>query len=199
MMRRWAIHFVGLAFVLGATGSASAGGTTLTVRATTNRQAGDFALPKDTSYEFAAAHAFDGGLILGGSATYSDPAFAGTSTTNVEGTVGYRARFSSVFSATATAGVGEHFQSPEDGVDFPYYLLKVTAAIELGKRVTWTAVSFRYRNAFDTANDYDTPQLATEIAYRLDKHNTVSAKLAGNWSNGVYASTGLSVAYTFGF
>jgi hypothetical protein len=95
--------------------------------------------------------------------------------------------------------VGEHFQSPEDGVDFPYYLLKVTAAIELGKRVTWTAVSFRYRNAFDTANDYDTPQLATEIAYRLDKHNTVSAKLAGNWSNGAYASTGLSVAYTFGF
>jgi hypothetical protein len=199
MKHRLSIPAAGLALALGAAGSACAGGTTLTVRATTDRQPGDFALPKDTSYEFAVAHAFDGGLIVGGSTTYTDPAFEGTSTTNVEGTVGYRARFSSVFSATATAGVGEHFQSPEEGVDFPYYLLKVTAAIELGKRVTWTAVSFRYRNAFDPANDYDTPQLATEIAYRLDKHNTVSAKLAGNWSNGAYASTGLSVAYTLGF
>lgn len=199
MTHRLAIRVAALALALGAGDSALAGGTTLTVRATTDRQAGDFALPKDTSYEFAVAHAFDGGLVVGGSATYSDPAFSGTSTTNVEGTVGYRARFSSVFSATATAGVGEHFQSPEEGVDFPYYLLKVTAAIELSKRVTWTAVSFRYRNAFDTANDYDTPQLATEIAYRLDKHNTVSSKLAGNWSNGAYASTGLSIAYTFEF
>ena len=136
---------------------------------------------------------------MGGSVTYTDPAFTGTATTNVEGTLGYRARFSSVFSAVATAGVGEHFQSPEEGVDFPYYMLKIVADLELSERVTWSAVSFRYRNAFDPSNDYDTPQLATEIAYQLDKHNTVSAKLAGNWCNGAYSDTGLSVAYTFGF
>lgn len=198
MKHRLATLFAGLVLAL-ATGSALAASSTITLRVTTGREPNDFAVPKDASYEFSAEHAFDSGWIAGGSATYTDPAFTGTSTTNVEGTVGYRARFSSVFSATATAGIGEHFQSPEAGVDFPYYLLKVTAALELSKRVTWTAVSFRYRNAFDTANDYDTPQLATEIAYRLDRHNTVSAKLAGNWANGDYSSTGLSVAYTFGF
>jgi len=199
MMHRWAIPFAALALAVAAGGTAAAGGSTITLRATTDRQPDDFALPKDASYEFAAAHAFDSGWIVGGSVTYTDPAFTGTATTNVEGTLSYRARFSSVFSAVATAGVGEHFQSPEEGVDFPYYMLKIAADLKLSERVTWTAVSFRYRNAFDPRNDYDTPQLATEIAYHVDKHNTVSAKLAGNWSNGDYSSTGLSLAYTFGF
>lgn len=201
MKHRLAIHTAGLALALalGASGSASAGDTTLTVRATTDRQAGDFALPKDTSYEFEAAHAFDGGLVAGASATYTTDAFSPIDDGNLEATLGYRARFDSVFSATARAGVGEHFQGEAEGGDFPYYVFYVAADLKLSKRVTWTAVAFRYRNAFDAANDYDTPQLATEIAYRLDKHNTVSTKLAGNWSNGAYSSTGLSIAYTFGF
>lgn len=191
--------FAGLALGLVAAGGAAAGGSTITLRATTDREPDDFAIPKDANWEFAAAHAFDSGWIVGGSVSYTDPAFAGTSTTNLEGTLSYRARFSSVFSVVATAGVGEHFQSPEEGIDFPYYMLKIVADLRLSERVTWTAVSFRYRNAFNPDNDYDTPQLATEVAYRLDKHNSVSAKLAGNWSNGAYSSTGLSVAYTFGF
>ena len=199
MKHRCAIHIAGLAFVLGGAGSAGAGDTTFTVRATTERQAADFALPKDTSYEFEAAHAFQGGLIVGGSATYTDDAFSSIDAGNVEGTLGYRARFDSVFSATARVGIGGHLQGEEEGGDFPYYAFYVAADLKLSQRLTWTAVSFRYRNAFDPSDDYDTPQLATEIAYRLDKHNTVSTKLAGNWSNGAYASTGLSIAYTFGF
>jgi hypothetical protein len=190
--------FAGLALALVA-GSAAAGDSAITLRATTDRQPNDFALPKDASYEFAAEHAFDSGWIVGGSVTYTDPAFTGTATANLEGTVSYRARFSDVFSIVATAGGGEHFQSPEAGIDFPYYMLRIVADLKLSERVTWSAVSFRYRNAFDPSNDYDTPQLATELFYQLDKHNKVSAKLAGNWSNGDYSSTGLSVAYTFGF
>ncbi len=199
MKHRWGIHIAGLVFALGAAGSAAAGDSTFTVRATTDRQAGDFALPKDTSYEFEAAHAFDGGLIVGGSATYTTDAFSGIDDGNVEGKLGYRARFDSAFSVTAMAGIGEHIQGEAEGGDFPYYALYVAADLKLSQRVTLTAVSFRYRNAFDPSNDYDTPQLATEIAYHIDKHNTVSAKVAGNWSNGEYSSTGLSLAYTLGF
>jgi hypothetical protein len=181
-MRRWLIH-IGSRVRTRAAGSV--GWRDHAHRAgDTDRQAGDFALPKDTSYEFAVAHAFDGGLIVGGSATYSDPAFDGTSTTNVEGTVGYRARFSSVFSATATAGVGEHFQSPEDGVDFPYYLL-ITAAIELSGASLDRGV-VRYRNA-STRLTTTTPRSSRQKCLSSRKHNTVSAKLAGNWSNVIRA------------
>ena len=105
MTHRWVTFFAGLVLAL-ATGSALGAGSSITLRATTDREPNDFAVPKDASYEFSGEHAFDSGWIAGGSVTYTDPAFAGTSTTNVEGTVGYRARFSSVFSATATAGIG---------------------------------------------------------------------------------------------
>ena len=69
----------------------------------------------------------------------------------------------------------------------------------LSRRVTWALIEYRFRDAFDTANDYNTPQLATDIAYRLSEHSSVLAKLAWNWSNGDYSSTGISLGYALGF
>ncbi len=199
MKHQRAILVAGLVFTLGTATDAAAGGNTIGVTITTDRQPDNFALPKDTKYEIEAAHAFDSGVIIGGSVTYTNEAFSSVDNENLEGTLGYRARFNSVFSATASGGIGEHFQDAEEGGDFPYYVFRIAADLNLNRRVTWTAISYRYRNAFDVSNDYNTPQLATAIAYHFDKHSSVSAKLAGNWSNGEYSSTGLSLGYKFGF
>ena len=188
-----------LAITLATTAAASAGGSSVGVTITADRQANDFALPKDTKYELEADHAFDSGLILGGSITYTNEAFSSVDNENLEGTVGYRARFNNVFSVFGSAGIGEHFQDADEGGDFPYYVFRIATDIKLCPRVTWTAISYRFRNAFDTDNDYNTPQLATAIAYRFDKHSSVSAKLAENWSNGEASSTAISLGYKFGF
>jgi hypothetical protein len=199
MKSELSVILVAFAMSAVAAAGASAGGSTIGVTITSDRQASDFALPKDTKYELEVAHAFEGGAIIGGSVTYNNEAFSTVDNENLEGTFGFRARFNDVFAVTASAGIGEHFQAADEGGDFPYYVFRVAADLTLSRRITWTAVSYRFRNAFDTGYDYDTPQLATAIAYRFDKHSSVSAKLAGNWSEGEYSSTGISLGYKFGF
>lgn len=181
-----------------ATTGAIAGGSSIGLTVTSDREADDFAKPKDSKFELDAGHTFENGATIGGSVTYANAAFRDGETENVEGTIGFHAGFEDALSIKASAGIGEHFQGADQG-DFPYYVFRIAMLVDLSERVTWTPISYRFRDAFDTSNEYRTPQVATGLAYKLGDHGSISGKLSLNWSNGDLSSTGVSLGYKFGF
>ncbi len=60
-------------------------------------------------------------------------------------------------------------------------------------------MSLRYRNAFDTANDYNTPEVATGVTFRVDEHNSVSLRLERDWKDEVPSYTAVELGYKYRF
>jgi hypothetical protein len=171
---------------------AAAGSSSIGVTITSDREPNDFRDPKDTKYELSGGYTFDRGLILGGSFQFSDTAFSNRASQNLEGAAGYRLQLDHAFSFAGSAGIGEHWrQNP--GVAFPYYVLRIGAGLDLSEHVTWDVISYRYRNAFDPNDNYNTPQIATGFTYKLDADSSVSAKIMRNWKDGDPSSTGVSL------
>jgi hypothetical protein len=179
-------------------GGAAAGSSTIGVLITTDRDPGEFAAPKDTKYQINGGHTFDSGLSLGGSFEYRDRAFSTRTSQNLEGTVGYRVPANSALSIFGTAGLGEHWrQNPS--AEFPYYVFRVGADLDLNRTVTWNVVSFRYRNAFDPSDNYNTPQLATGFTCKVGELRVITATIMRNWRDGAPSSTGVSLGLKQGF
>jgi len=158
----------------------------------------NFGDPKNTKYELNGAHTFDSGLIFGGSFQYTDVTFSDRTTQNLEGTIGYRWPLSLAFSVTGSAGIGEHWdQNP--GADFPYYVLRIAADFKLSQAITWNVISYRFRDAFDHNDNYETPQIATGLTFNLADQRSISAKIMRNWKDGQPSSTGVSLGFKQGF
>jgi hypothetical protein len=165
---------------------------------TSNRDPGDFADPKDTKYELNGAHTFTNGLILGGSFQYSDRAFRNRTSQNLEGTIGYRIPINLAFSVFGSGGLGERWrQNPS--AEFPYYVLRVGADLDLNHSVTWNVITFRYRDAFNPGDNYNTPQVATGLTLKLDEQRAVIGKIMRNWRDGSPTSTGVALGFKQGF
>ena len=188
------VVFTTVATVCAAIGESS----TIGVLITSDRDPGEFAVPKTTKYELNAAHTFESGLILGGLFQYSDRAFSDRASQNLEGTVGYRVPVNRSFSIFGSAGLGEHWrQNPS--AEFPYYVLRVGADFDLNKTVTWNAITFRYRNAFDPNDNYNTPQLATGFTLKMDEQRAITTKIMRNWRDGAPSSTGVALGFKQSF
>jgi len=173
---------------------AAAESDTIGATITSDRDPNSFGDPKSMKYELNGAHTFDSGLIFGGSFQYSDRAFSDRSSQNLEGTIGYRAQLNTTFPLTGSAGCGECWrQNP--GAAFPYYVLRIAADLDLNQAVTWNVISFRYRDAFDPNDNYNTPQVATGVTYKLDGQSSISAKIMRNWTDGDPSSTGISLGF----
>lgn len=155
-----------------------------------DRDPHDFGISKDMKYLVGLAHGFDNGVTVGGSFQYTDPRAGKADSQNLEATVGYRLRLNTIVSVSGSAGVGERFTSPDD---FPYYVLRLGADLDVTKRITWNAIGYRYRNAFDTDNHYETPQVSTGISFKLDEVNSVSTKLYRSWKDGEADETGIAL------
>jgi hypothetical protein len=171
---------------------------TIGVLITSDRDPSEFAAPKSTKYELNGAHTFDSGLILGGSFQYNDRAFSDRTRENLEGTVGYRVPVNRSFSIFGSAGLGEHWrQNPS--AEFPYYVLRVGADYDLNQTVTWNAITFRYRNAVDPNDNYNTPQLATGFTFKVDEQRAITTKIMRNWRDGSPSSTGVALGFKQSF
>jgi hypothetical protein len=190
--------FTALAAV-GITTSAVAGSTSVGVSVTSDRQEDDVGVPQSAKIDADISHTFDVGIILGGSVQYSNTAFSDTATVNVEMTAGYRVHLNDVLSVVGSVGVGERLQVSGVGDDIAYYVLRAGANIKLSDTVTWDAVAFRYRDAFDTGDDYLTPQLATGFTFKLDGHNSVSTKVEYNWKDWNPDTIGFALGYAYSF
>jgi hypothetical protein len=185
---------VAAAILAPACDAAAADSSSVGVSIISDRDPGDFGNPKSTKYELNGAHTFDGGLIFGGSFQYSDTAFSDRTSQNLEGTIGYRVPLDLAFSVTGSAGIGEHWrQNP--GASFPYYVLRIAADFKLSQAITWNVISYRFRDAFDHNDNYDTPQVATGVTFNLDTQTSISAKIMRNWKDGQPSSTGVSLGF----
>ena len=138
-------------------------------------------------------------MILGASTEYSNTAFSDKATVNLEGTIGYRVQLGDLFSVTGSAGLGERIQASGSGDNFPYYVFRIATDIKVTDDVTWNAVSFRYRDAFDPDDDYLTPQIATGISYDLDEHNSISGKVEYNWKDWKPDTVGFDIGFKYRF
>ena len=194
-----AIRLLTAIAVVGAASDALAGSTSVGVSVTSDRQEDDIGVPQTAKVTVNASHTFDIGIILGGSLQYSNKAFSDSATVNAETTLGYRFHLHDTLSINASVGVGERMQVSGVGDDIAYYVLRTGANIKLNDTVTWDAVAFRYRDSFDTDDDYLTPQLATGFTFKLDEHNSVSTKVQYNWKDWNPDTIGFEIGYAYAF
>jgi hypothetical protein len=178
---------------------AMAGSTSVGVTVTSDRQEDDLDVPQSAKVDVSVSHTFDIGVILGGSVQYSNTASSDSATVNIETTAGYRVHLNDLLSVIASIGVGERLQVSGSGDDIPYYVVRAGADMKLSETITWNAVAFRYRDAFDRDDDYLTPQLATGFTFRLDEHNSVSTKIQYNWKDWNPDTIGFALGYSHSF
>jgi hypothetical protein len=193
-MKQMKTGMIVAAAIVATAARAAAGDSSIGVGIISDRDPGNFGDPKNTKYEINGSHTFDGGLIFGGSLQYSDTAFSDRASQNLEGTIGYRVPLSAAFSVTGSAGLGEHWQQ-NPGAVFPYYVLRVAADFKLSQTITWNVISYRFRDAFDRNDDYDTPQVATGLTFNVDAQSSISAKIMRNWKEGQPSSTGVALGF----
>jgi hypothetical protein len=65
--------------------------------------------------------------------------------------------------------------------------------------VTWNVITFRYRDAFNPGDNYNTPQVATGLTLKLDEQRAVIGKIMRNWRDGSPSSTGVALGFKQGF
>jgi hypothetical protein len=179
--------------------AAAADSNNFGIAVTSDRQEHDLSVPQATKLDLTASHTFANGLILGAGAQYVGNAFSDTATATIEATIGYRMRLDEIFSVVGSVGVGSRLQLEGTGHDFPYYVLRAGADMKLGDIVTWNAFLFRYRDAFDSDDDFLTPQLATGLTFKIDDHNTINGKIQYNWKDWKPDSVGFQLGFGHSF
>jgi opacity protein-like surface antigen len=193
-MKYMTTGMVAAAAILATAFDAAAESSQIGVGIISDRDPGNFGDPKNTKYELNGAHTFDGGLIFGGSFQYTDTTFSDRTGQNLEGTIGYRVPLDVALSVTGSAGIGEHWRQ-DPSVNFPYYVLRIAADFKLSEAITWNVISYRFRDAFDRNDNYDTPQVATGLTFNLNAQSSISAKIMRNWKDGQPSSTGVSLGF----
>jgi hypothetical protein len=188
---------IGLAWSFAA--PAIAGSSSVGMSVTTDRDAHDLSDPNSTKFEINAAHRFDNGVILGASSVYSNAASSDKATDNLEGTIGYRVELGDIFSITGSSGLGERIQTSGPGDNFPYYVFRIATDIKVSDAVKWNLLSFRYRNAFSSDDDFLTPQIATGASYDFNEHSSVSGKIQYNWKDWKPDTVGFQVGFNYRF
>ncbi|MCJ8141887.1 hypothetical protein MKI84_03070 [Ancylobacter sp. A5.8] len=188
------------AFLVGALAvtPAWAGSTTIGGTVTTERDPDHFGTTKSTDWDLSLSHVFDNNVVISGGAKYYDTAHTSDYKVNVQAAIGYTHKFDKL-SLTGMAGIGQHFIENDDSSNFTYYYFTVSAEVPLTQSVSWTIARLRYRNAFDTANDYDTPEIATGLNFHLDAHNTLTVFVERDWTDGEPSYNGLEFGFKHSF
>ena len=178
-------------------GTALAGSTTLSVQISNERNPDDFSDVLDNVYKFEGAHKFDNDVYVNSFYEREVPADGGPDKENLVGNLGYQHSVISSISLFGSAGIGERFTEDDD---FAYYVFRTGVDLVIDDQVTWNIITFRYRNAFHTVNDYETPRLTTKASFHMDDQNTVYAELYRNFDKEWEpTATGLAIGYAFSF
>lgn len=176
---------------------ARAGENELAFALASQRDPDDFDRSVSTVTKIAYAHTFDNNAILAASVTYFDVSYSNAWHLNSQIGLGYKYELSDIFSVTGIASIGSRVQS--DDVDFPYYSLHASFDWRLLPAVTWSVVNLRYRNAFDTSYDFDTPGVGSSVAFRLDETKSVSFSFLREWDDGKVVDNEFGVGFAVHF
>jgi len=146
---------------------------------------GNLGSKTDDIYQLTYTHKLGNGFSVGGMAQTTQDT-SNTVKQNLEAQAGYALPAFAGVAVSGKVGVGEKFQS----TNFGYYALYGAADYKVMDKLTWNAVSYRYRSAFDTANyGYQSNQLGTGVTYDLASNYAVSAKVYRNYDTS-FNSTG---------
>lgn len=178
--------------------AAQAGSTSIGASYTTERAPDDFTETKSSDWQIDVGHSFDNKFSISGAVKYYDTAGTSDYKVNAQAGIGYTFEFGT-FSLTAGAGVGQHFIHSDDPSNFPYYYFTLAGAVPLTDKWTWNAFRLRYRNAFDNANDYNTPEAAMGITYSFNANNSVSLYIERDWTDGQPSYDGIEIGYRYKF
>jgi hypothetical protein len=147
----------------------------------------NFGAKVDDAYGISYKKSLPGGIFIGAAASTAQVS-GSKLTQNLEAQAGLALPSFAGIALSAKAGIGEKFST----TNFPYYALYGNADYDLGNGITLNAVGYRYRNAFDTANDYQSHQLTTGVTYALNSNYSINGKLSRSFDSG-YNATGDAV------
>jgi predicted porin len=132
----------------------------------------------DDIYQLKYTHSLGGGFTVGGMAQTTQDT-DNVLKQNLEGQVGYKLPTFMGLTFGGKVGVGESYVSTGN---FPYFAAYGTADYKVMDGLTWNAVQYRYRSAFDTsAYGYQSHQLGTGVTYDLTKTYSISANYYRNF------------------
>ena len=145
---------------------------------------------------FNWVHTLGAGFSVGAQAETAQTPDTHVQKSLVEANAYYKLPIMAGVSLKAGVGVGERFQT----TNFAYYALYGGADYAATDKLTWNAVSYRYRNAFDTANAFESHQVGTGVTYALTATTAVNAKVYRSFDNGWNKTAdGVNIGYTVKF
>lgn len=197
-MRYGLLLFMSLAVFGAGIDRAAADSTSIGAVFTSERGPDDFGATTGSDWQVDLSHSFDNKVSISGSVKYYDTAGTSDSKTNVQFGIGYTYEIGKL-ALTGSVGAGQHFIHSDDSTSFPYYYVTLAGSVPITEKWTWNIFRVRYRNAFDSANDYDTPEIATGVNYSIDAHNSVSLMIERDWSDGTASYTGIEFGYRYRF
>jgi hypothetical protein len=110
----------------------------------------------------------------------------------IEGRIRKDIKLTDSFSAGLRIGVGEKFA----GKDFSYYTVEPIVTYKATQQLSFNA-SARYRNAFDTANNFQTTTYKLGTAYKVTNEDEVGVKYFEKFGDS--RANGFELVYTRGF
>jgi hypothetical protein len=60
-------------------------------------------------------------------------------------------------------------------------------------------VTYRFRDAFDTRNDFNTPEVSTRLTFKIDDGRSVFAAYYYGWKEGSPDYQGISAGFKYSF
>ena len=152
---------------------------------------------KNNTYNFTFNHSFAGGFNAGFAAGTGQVYNHGHLDQTLEAQGGYSLPSILGVSLSGKVGVGEHFTY---GKNYPYYAVYGNIYYKVGKNITFNAVQYRYRNAFDSANLFESHQIGTGMTYNVVGNHSVYGVLYRNLDNKYNpVDNGVTVGYKYDF
>lgn len=190
--------YVGLmAVAMSGTGQALAQSNTLGISISSQRAPHDFDKSVSTVTGASYTHAFDNDWLLDASVTYFDVSNSKTWHLNSQIGLGYRFKISDTLSLVGVASVGSRAQNTS--TDFPYYALHGAVDWKVLDSVTWSVVTLRYRNAFNTDYKFETPAVGSALGFRLNESHSISLNYLREWSEGEVVDNLFGIGYQYHF
>ena len=148
-------------------------------------------------YTLGVEHRIPGGAFLGLNASTSQAQPGdGALTQNIEALAGYRMAFGPA-AIKGSLGVGERFTTNSN---FPYWVGRLGADYSISDQLTWNAVEYRYRNAFDAVNSYESHRLGTGLTYSFARNQAIYTNVYRDFNSGWDTSgNGIVAGYKVSF
>lgn len=169
----------------------------LGVSIATQREPSDFDKNVSTVTGIGYTHTFDNNFVFDSSIHYFDLSGDHGWRLNSQAGLGYKHEFSDIFSIVGIASIGSRAQSND--VDFPYYSIHGSVDWKLTDVTTWSVVTFRYRNAFNSDYDFETPALGSALNFRISTSSSISFNYLHEWENGKAADNLIGMGYQYHF